>query len=37
MLAKGNIFVPFPIVVLPSICTLDTSSTFSFKMTLGPI
>ena len=34
ILANGNILVLFPMFVFPSICTLETSSTFSFKVTL---
>ena len=36
MLANGNIFVFFPILVFPSMWTFETSSTPSFNSTLGP-
>jgi hypothetical protein len=36
MLAKGNIFVRFPICILHSICTLEISYTCSESSTLGP-
>ena len=37
ILAKGNIFVPFPIFVLPSIWIFEISSTPSSNWTFGPI
>ena len=37
MLAKGNIFVPFPIFVFPSMFTWEYTSTSSSISTFGPI